>query len=157
MWILLLLSTTIKGWDSILGLPQLYQCICQNILAYRQDNPDSNGLKRDLSPDSLELRGQGGLWGRTLGSSPVPLGCSALGQADVHPVTGWLSMATVTAAASWRWEGEMPRSRGREWTAVGRWGGQNKDVGGGGGGGGTDWIRREFSGLRRKRRGPLEP
>ena len=36
------------------------------------------------------------------GSSPVPLGSSAVVQVDAHPVTGWLSMATVTAAAAWR-------------------------------------------------------
>ena len=51
--------------------------------------------------------------------------------------------------------GEMPRRRGRRGR---QWGGegQSEDVGGGGGRC-TDWIRGEFSGLRRKRRGPLEP
>lgn len=36
------------------------------------------------------------------GSSPVPLGSSALVQVDAHPVTGWLSVTAVTAAVSWR-------------------------------------------------------
>lgn len=46
--------------------------------------------------------GRVGPGGGTLRSRPVPPGSSALVQADAHPVTGWLSMATVTAAAAWR-------------------------------------------------------
>ena len=133
MWILLLLSSTIKGWKTpswdFCSYTETSVFVIASLLTSRRIliQMGSNEICRLTAWSSMGRAGSGG--GR--GSSPVPLGSSALVQVDAHPVTGWLSVTAVTAAVSWRWEGEMPRNGGRRQ----QWGGEGGKI--------RAWVREE--------------